>query len=121
MSENASWASRLRRGLGRTSDKLKGGIASLFAKGKLDQALLAELEEVLITADLGAATAARLTRSLACSIADTSLPVSASRRPSNAANRSSRAARPSGMAADPYFWGKSSSSMRSAIASAFTG
>ena len=64
MSENASWASRLRRGLGRTSDKLKGGIASLFAKGKLDQALLTELEEVLITADLGAATAARLTRSL---------------------------------------------------------
>jgi fused signal recognition particle receptor len=64
MSENASWASRLRRGLGRTSDKLKGGIASLFTKGKLDQALLAELEEVLITADLGAATAAQLTRAL---------------------------------------------------------
>ncbi len=65
MSENATWLGRLRRGLGRTSDKLKGGIAGLLAKGKLDQALLAELEEVLITADLGAATAARLTRSLA--------------------------------------------------------
>ncbi|MCH7487638.1 MAG: signal recognition particle-docking protein FtsY [Proteobacteria bacterium] len=65
MNENATWLGRLRRGLGRTSDKLKGGIAGLLAKGKLDQALLAELEEVLITADLGAATAARLTRSLA--------------------------------------------------------
>ena len=65
MSENATWLGRLRRGLGRTSDKRKGGIAGLLAKGKLDQALLAELEEVLITADLGAATAARLTRSLA--------------------------------------------------------
>ena len=65
MSENVPWLNRLRSGLGRTSDKLKGGIAGLLAKGKLDQALLAELEEVLISADLGAATAARLTRSLA--------------------------------------------------------
>lgn len=64
MSEGATWAGRLRRGLGRSSDKLKGGIAGLLAKGKLDQALLTELEEVLISADLGAATAARLTRSL---------------------------------------------------------
>jgi fused signal recognition particle receptor len=64
MSETDTWAGRLRRGLGRTSDKIKGGIASLFTKGKLDRALLAELEEVLIAADLGAATAARLTRSL---------------------------------------------------------
>ena len=65
MNENATWAGRLRRGLGRTSDKLKGGIQGLLAKGKLDQELLAELEEVLISADLGQATAARLTRSLA--------------------------------------------------------
>ena len=64
MSENASWLGRLRRGLGRTSDKLKGGIAGLLAKGKLDPARLTELEEVLIAADLGQATAARLTRSL---------------------------------------------------------
>ena len=64
MSENASWLGRLRRGLGRTSDKLKGGIQGLLAKGKLDPARLTELEEVLIAADLGQATAARLTRSL---------------------------------------------------------
>ena len=65
MNENATWLGRLRRGLGRTSDKLKGDIAGLLAKGTLDPALLAELEEVLITADLGTATASRLTRSLA--------------------------------------------------------
>ena len=64
MSDCGTWVGRLRRGLGRTSDKLKGGIAGLLAKGKLDQALLAELEEVLITSDLGAATAAKLTLAL---------------------------------------------------------
>ena len=42
-----------------------GGIGDLFTKRKLDDAALADLEDLLITADLGAATAAALTANLA--------------------------------------------------------
>ena len=57
------WLGRLRHGLGRSSAKLGGGIADLFTKRKLDQAALDELEELLISGDLGVAMAARLTGS----------------------------------------------------------
>ena len=59
------WLGRLRRGLGRSSVKLTGGISDLFNKRRLDDEALEELEELLITADLGVETAARLTRALA--------------------------------------------------------
>src|SRR5690606_18251141 len=45
--------------------KLGEGISSIFAKRRLDDAALEALEELLITADLGVATAAKLTASLA--------------------------------------------------------
>ena len=61
----AGWLGRLRAGLGRTSEKLAGGVGNLLRARKLDDALLDELEELLITADLGVAAAARLTRALA--------------------------------------------------------
>jgi len=57
---NTGWLSRLRAGLRRSSGKLTEGIASAFTKRKLDDAALEELEELLIAADLGPATAARL-------------------------------------------------------------
>ena len=63
--ERGSWFQRLKSGLSRTSDKLVGGIAALFTKKKLDDATLQELEDLLITSDLGVATAARLTGNLA--------------------------------------------------------
>lgn len=53
------------RGLAKSSQKITGGIADLFTKRKLDQAALDELEELLITGDLGVATAAKLTQSFA--------------------------------------------------------
>jgi fused signal recognition particle receptor len=59
------WLDRLRSGLGRSSAKLADGITGLLTKRKLDQAALDELEELLITADLGVATAGQLTGSLA--------------------------------------------------------
>ncbi len=59
-----NWLSRLRAGLGRSSAKLAGGIGELFTHRKLDDATLGELEDLLIAADLGVATAAKLTRSL---------------------------------------------------------
>ena len=60
-----SWLKRLKTGLSRSSDKLGGGIAGIFTGRRLDDAALEELEELLISADLGVATAAKLTASLA--------------------------------------------------------
>ena len=59
------WLSRLRQGLAKSSSKLTDGIGSIFTKKKLDHATLEELEELLIGADLGPTTAARLTQELA--------------------------------------------------------
>ncbi len=55
-----SWLSRLRSGLQRSSDKLSEGITDVFTKKKLDEETLEKLEETLIAADLGPATAAKL-------------------------------------------------------------
>ena len=59
------WFARLKAGLARSSGKLGDGIAGIFTKRKLDDAALEELEELLITADLGVATAAKVTAVLA--------------------------------------------------------
>lgn len=60
-----SWLARLKSGLGRSSDKISEGISGIFTKKKLDQETLDQLEELLITADLGPATAARLVEEFA--------------------------------------------------------
>lgn len=64
-SAGQGWFARLKAGLARSSSRLVGGIADLFTKKKLDDATLAGLEELLISADLGAPTAARLVKDLA--------------------------------------------------------
>ena len=56
---------RLKAGLRRTSTSLTGGIGAIFTGRRLDEAALEELEELLIAGDLGAATAAELTATLA--------------------------------------------------------
>ena len=55
-----SWWQRLSGGLKRTSASIGGAITDLVAKRKLDQAMLDEIEEVLIRADLGVDTAAKI-------------------------------------------------------------
>nr|WP_223292039.1 signal recognition particle-docking protein FtsY [Defluviicoccus vanus] len=55
----------MRHGLGRSSSKLSGGITGLFGKRRLDDEALEELEELLISADLGVTTAAKLTAAIA--------------------------------------------------------
>ncbi|WP_316975732.1 signal recognition particle-docking protein FtsY [Shumkonia mesophila] len=57
---NGGWLGRLKKGLSRSSSRLTGGIADLFTKRRLDDAAIEELEELLIGADLGVTTAARL-------------------------------------------------------------
>nr|WP_245906328.1 signal recognition particle-docking protein FtsY [Pseudoroseomonas aestuarii] len=51
---------RLKAGLSRSTAKLTDGLTGLFTKRKLDDAALEELEEALITADLGVAAAQRI-------------------------------------------------------------
>lgn len=57
--------SRLASGLKRSSSRLSEQVSSVFTKRRLDDAALGELEDLLIGADLGAATAARVTARLA--------------------------------------------------------
>ncbi len=63
MSDSAqkqSWWRRLRGGLKRTSASIGAAISDLVVKRKLDQAMIGELEEVLIRADLGVGIAAKI-------------------------------------------------------------
>ncbi len=57
-----SWITRLRAGLKRSSTSLTDGLASIFSGRGVDTATVQELEDLLIMADLGPATAARLAR-----------------------------------------------------------
>jgi len=59
------WLSRLKAGLAKSSSRLVDGIAGVFTRRRLDDAAVQELEDVLISADLGPATAARLAGGLA--------------------------------------------------------
>ena len=60
------WFERLKAGLGKTSTRITGGIGDLFTgTRRLDDETLEELEDLLITADIGVSTAAKLTANLA--------------------------------------------------------
>ena len=64
MSSNPSWHQRLLGGFKRTSDRLVGNLAGL-GTARLDDATLDEIEEALISSDLGPETAARVRTRLA--------------------------------------------------------
>src|SRR6201989_863901 len=55
-----SWWRRLSSGLKRTSSSLGTAVADLVTKRKLDRAMLEDIEDVLLRADLGTAVAARI-------------------------------------------------------------
>src|SRR3954465_1445607 len=55
-----NWWRRLSGGLKRTSNSLGTAVADLVTKRKLDRAMLEDIEDVLLRADLGAAVAARI-------------------------------------------------------------
>ncbi len=59
------WLGRLRQGLSRTTAKLADPITAAFTKRRLDSAAVEELEELLIGADLGVSTAAKITANFA--------------------------------------------------------
>jgi fused signal recognition particle receptor len=58
--EKKSWWQRLTGGLKRTSSALGTAIADLVSKRRLDAAMLDEIEDALIRADLGVAAASRI-------------------------------------------------------------
>ena len=60
-----NWAARLAAGFRRTSERIGGGLTELVTATKLDGDTLDSIEEVLIAADLGAPTAARVRARLA--------------------------------------------------------
>src|SRR6201998_925546 len=55
-----SWWRRLSSGLKRTSSSLGTAVAALVTKRKLDRAMLEDIEDVLLRADLGTEVAARI-------------------------------------------------------------
>ena len=59
-SAEAGWFSRLTQGLSRTTTKITQGLTDIITKTKLDQEALDHLEELLISADLGPKTAAKV-------------------------------------------------------------
>jgi fused signal recognition particle receptor len=60
----SGWWGRLSAGLKRTSSSLGGAISDLVAKRRLDEATIEELEDALVRADLGLATAGRIAAAL---------------------------------------------------------
>lgn len=64
MSEKKSLWQRLTGGLRRTSSALGSAIADLVSKRRLDAAMLQEIEDALIRADLGVAAAARIAKAV---------------------------------------------------------
>src|SRR4029077_9754058 len=64
MSTRSGWLGRLAPRVKRSSSRLGEGIASVLTKRRLDKAALGALEDVLISADLGPLTAAKLVEEL---------------------------------------------------------
>ncbi len=62
--KTGGWLSRLRSGLSRSSKSISDGVAKIFTNHRLDADTLGELEELLISADMGVATASQLVGSL---------------------------------------------------------
>jgi fused signal recognition particle receptor len=58
------WFGRLRAGLSRSSNRLRENISAILTKRRLDAEALEQLEEALITADLGVEAAAELAADL---------------------------------------------------------
>ena len=62
--EHRSWFSRLRAGMSRSSARLTQGINTIFTRRRLDDEALFELEELLISSDMGVGVAGEVAAAL---------------------------------------------------------
>ncbi len=62
--EKKPWSERLTAGLARSREKLTGALTGVFARRKLDEQTLEELETALLTADVGVAATQQLLEDL---------------------------------------------------------
>lgn len=62
--EKQSWAARLKSGLSKSSNKLNEGLKDILVRKKLDKQAIEELEDLLISSDMGAATASSIVSDL---------------------------------------------------------
>ena len=60
-----SWIGRLREGLSRSAGTLSQGISGILSGRKLDRATLEELEDLLVSADMGIDAARRIVGAIA--------------------------------------------------------
>lgn len=58
--EKKSWMTRLKEGLKKSSSKITQGLSAILTKKKLDDETLADLEDLLLSADLGPSLSKRL-------------------------------------------------------------
>jgi fused signal recognition particle receptor len=61
---NKGWLSKLKEGLKRTSNKITEGLESILTKKKLDKEMLEEIEDLLLSTDLGILTTRKLITNL---------------------------------------------------------
>ena len=54
------WLQRLKTGLSKSREKIGSRLSALFTRGKIDEALYDELEEILLAADVGVTATAKL-------------------------------------------------------------
>ncbi len=54
------WLQRLKTGLTKSREKISSRLTSLFSRGKIDEALYEELEEILLGADVGVTATKKL-------------------------------------------------------------
>ncbi len=62
--ERQGWLGRLRAGMSRSSARLTEGINTIFLRRRLDDAALGELEDLLITSDMGIGVSAEIVEAL---------------------------------------------------------
>ena len=68
--KKGGWFSRLKAGLSKSTSNISTGITEIFTKAKLDGDTLENLEDLLISADLGVATATKISEQLSKSRLD---------------------------------------------------
>ena len=68
--EKLSWFARVKRGLSRSAGSIGQGLASVISRRKLDRAALQDLEDLLITSDIGVEESRKVVEALAAARLD---------------------------------------------------